>query len=74
MAIDAPSNSTTEYKSRIVADYILAQFRLLRDGEQAEKRPLMISMQGPQGAGEFHDVAFDAEDLTIQARARCQRL
>lgn len=58
MASSAPSNSTTEHKARIVADYILAQFRLLRDGESGsaaehERRPLMVSMQGPQGAGKF---------------------
>lgn len=55
----APTNSTTEYKARIVSDYILTQFRRLRNGPESTmergsvKRPLMVSMQGPQGAGEL---------------------
>lgn len=57
MVAGASSNSTTEYKARLVAEYIHGQFRRLRDGSPDStsdgQRPLMISMQGPQGAGEL---------------------
>lgn len=50
----APLKSTTAYKANIVAEHISTQYRRLRDGHDRNEatRPLMVSMQGPQGAGE----------------------
>lgn len=79
MASHTPSNSTTEYKARIVADYILVQFRMPREDGPGSTihhgtRPLMVSMQGPQGAGRFLRDTTAFQDLIRQAKVPWQKL
>jgi hypothetical protein len=46
---ESASTSTTEYKADIIAKHLKAKCGALGVGRSS--RPLMVSMQGPQGAG-----------------------
>ena len=41
--------SKTEYKAEIIAKHLKERYQAVGAGKTA--RPLMVSMQGPQGAG-----------------------
>jgi len=45
------NTSSTDYKAEIIAKHLKAKLGALRDGTGKTARPLMVSMQGPQGAG-----------------------
>lgn len=52
VTLEADTKSTA-YKSQLIAEFIAAQHE--RVSRSRGGRPLMVSMQGPQGAGESHD-------------------
>jgi len=45
------NTSTTEYKAGIIAKHLQERLDAIRNGAVKSARPLMVSMQGPQGAG-----------------------
>lgn len=76
----------TEYKARIIADYLQRQVKSLRDrqgagvedvgstGTGGKGRPLMVSMQGPQGAGELLNITLHWLFLYLLRTARKVRM
>jgi pantothenate kinase-related protein Tda10 len=48
---ESKDTSSTEYKAGIIAKHLKEKLGALRDGTSKSARPLMVSMQGPQGAG-----------------------
>jgi hypothetical protein len=50
---ESKNTSSTEYKAEIIAKHLKEQLGALRDGTSKSARPLMVSMQGPQGAGMY---------------------
>jgi hypothetical protein len=64
------TTSSTSYKSRLIARFILEHNPHLLDGSQRDvqggtgrlRPPVMITMQGPQGAGERRVVMYNRRD------------
>lgn len=50
---EVEKTSTTEYKAGIIAKHLKERLESLRNDTSKGARPLMVSMQGPQGAGEL---------------------
>ena len=46
---DPTNTAATPYKAKLIADFVASHHARLR--ESGEGRPLMVSMQGPQGCG-----------------------
>ena len=58
------TSSTTAYQAKILADFVKAKL------ETARRRPMMVSMQGPQGAGKS-TLASALVDLLAADKIRC---
>lgn len=48
---ESSDTSTTLHKAEIIAKHLREKLEVLRNGSKGSVRPLMVSMQGPQGAG-----------------------
>jgi pantothenate kinase-related protein Tda10 len=48
---ESQDTSSTKYKAEIIAKHLKEKLGALRDETSRSARPLMVSMQGPQGAG-----------------------
>lgn len=72
------TTSSTSYKSRLIARFVLEHNPHLLDGSQRNVQrksgklqpPVMLSMQGPQGAGEWAGLA-DCERCEFSLQERC---
>jgi pantothenate kinase-related protein Tda10 len=51
---ESKDTSSTEVKAGIIAKHLKEKLGALRDGTSKSTRPLMVSMQGPQGAGKHN--------------------
>lgn len=57
---ESPDTSSTSYKAEIIAQHLRKRCEALKVGRAS--RPLMVSMQGPQGAGQSSALT---EDTTV---------
>lgn len=64
-AMAIATSSTTAYQAGILADFVQAQLH------NARRRPLMVSMQGPQGAGKS-TLASALVGLLANKKIKCQ--